>query len=180
MNLELLFNASLAIQLHVYSALLAFIVGALVLWKRKGTTNHKRWGKIWVVLMVLTALTSFFIHQIRLFGPFSPIHLISLGTMISLYLAVKQVRSGDVNSHQRSMKATYIGGMGIAGALAFAPGRLMYDVAIEPILNKLSLNGREMLDVSVFDGAWQLPLLVFAVIFIIVFVKSAYEFFKPN
>ena len=138
MNLEILFSAPLAIQIHVYAALLAFVVGALVLWRRKGTTNHKRWGKVWVALMVITAFTSFFINEIRLLGPFSPIHLISLGTLISLYFAIKNVRAGDIESHKRSMKTTFIGAMGIAGALAFAPGRLMYDVAIEPMISLLS------------------------------------------
>ncbi len=137
MNLEILFSAPLAIQIHVYAALLAFVVGALVLWRRKGTTNHKRWGKVWVTLMVITAFTSFFINEIRLLGPFSPIHLISLGTLISLYFAIKNVRAGDIESHKRSMKTTFIGAMGIAGALAFAPGRLMYDVAIEPMISLL-------------------------------------------
>ena len=137
MNLELLFNASPAIQIHVYAALLAFVTGAWVLWRRKGNSSHKRWGKVWVVLMVITASTSFFINEIRLLGPFSPIHLISLWTMIALYLAIKQVRSGNIESHKRSMKATFIGAMGIAGALAFAPGRLMYDVALEPMINLL-------------------------------------------
>ncbi len=139
MNLVILFNAPLAIQIHVYAAVLAFIVGTLVLWRRKGTAQHKLWGKAWVALMVLTALSSFFIHEIRLLGPFSPIHIISLATLFSLFFAVKQVRNGDVDSHQKSMKSTYIGAMGIAGALAFAPGRMMYEVAIAPLVNFLSL-----------------------------------------
>ena len=137
MNFELLFNASPAVQIHVYAALLAFVTGAWVLWRRKGTSSHKRWGKVWVVLMVITAFTSFFINEIRLLGPFSPIHLISLGTLFSLYFAIKNVRAGDIESHKRSMKTTFIVAMGIAGALAFAPGRLMYDVALEPMINLL-------------------------------------------
>ena len=178
MNLDILFNASPAIQLHVYAAILAFIVGALVLWQRKGTTNHKRWGKIWVVLMVLTAMTSFFINEIRLLGPFSPIHIISLGTMVSLLFAVKQARAGDITNHQRSMKATYIGGMGIAGGLAFTPGRLMYDVALEPTMSKLFSGDKGMSEVSIFDGYWQLPLLVFVVLVLVVFGKSVYQSFR--
>ena len=176
MNLELLFNASPAIQFHVYAAILAFIVGALVLWQRKGTRNHKRWGKIWVALMVLTALTSFFIHEIRVMGPFSPIHLISLGTLVSLFFAVQQARAGDIDNHKRSMKATFIGGMGIAGALAFTPGRLMYDVALAPTFGKLFFGSGSA--VSMFDGAWQLPVLVFAVMVLVGFRKSIFRLFR--
>lgn len=180
MNLEILFNASPAIQIHVYAAILAFFSGALVLWRRKGTASHKRWGKVWVALMVITALTSFFIHQIRLVGPFSPIHIISLGTLISLFLAVKQARAGDISNHQRSMKATYIGGMGIAGALAFAPGRMMYEVALAPTIDKLFSGNGGTSAFSVFDGAWQLPLLVFSVMVLVGFRKSIYRLFRSR
>ena len=175
MNLNILFNASPAIQIHVYAAILAFITGALVLWRRKGTANHKRWGKVWVALMVITALTSFFINEIRLVGPFSPIHIISLGTLLSLFLAIKAVRNGDIKSHKSSMKATYIGGMGIAGGLAFMPGRLMYDVALEPTMNKFFSGGVANPASSFFGGYWQLPLLVFVVLVLMAFRKSIYR-----
>jgi uncharacterized membrane protein len=39
------------------------------------------------------------------------------------------------------MKTTFIGAMGIAGALSFAPGRLMYDAALEPIISLLFSGG---------------------------------------
>ena len=87
--------------------------------------------------MVVTASTSFFIHEIRLVGLFSPIHLISVGTLFSLYFAVKRARNGEIKRHQRGMKATFIGGMGIAGALTFLPGRLMYEVVLEPAISLL-------------------------------------------
>lgn len=178
MNLEILFSAPLAVQLHVYAAMLAFIVGAIVLWRGKGTRQHKRWGKVWVVLMVLTALTSFFIHEIKLMGPFSPIHLISLGTMISLYLAVKQARQGDIENHKRSMKATFIGGMGIAGALAFTPGRLMYDVALAPMMSQF--DQYSLPTTSLFDGYWQLPVLIFTLLGLTAFRRSIIKLFTKK
>jgi len=42
------------------------------------TPLHRLLGKIWMVLMVITSLSSFFIHQIDLFYGFSPIHLLSI------------------------------------------------------------------------------------------------------
>lgn len=180
MNLELLFNSPPAIQLHVYAAILAFFVGAFVLWRRKGTANHKLWGKIWVFLMVFTALSSFFIHEIRLVGPFSPIHIISLFTLVSLYFAVKQVRSGDIEKHQRSMKATYIGAIGIAGGLAFMPGRRMYDVMIEPTITKLFSGEVGSPFLSLFAGHWQLPLLIIVVLTFAGFSKKIVRLFKSR
>jgi len=76
------------------------------------------------------------------------------------------------------MKATYIGGMGIAGGLAFTPGRLMYDVALEPTMSKLFSGDKGMSEVSIFDGYWQLPLLVFVVLVLVVFGKSVYQSFR--
>jgi uncharacterized membrane protein len=39
----------------------------------KGTATHRVAGRTWVVLMSAVALTSFFIHEIRLWGSWSPI-----------------------------------------------------------------------------------------------------------
>ena len=100
--------------------------------------------------------------------------------MVSLFFAVKQARAGDISNHQRSMKATYIGGMGIAGALAFTPGRMMYDVVLEPTMSKLFSGGEGMFEASIFDGYWQLPLLVFVVLVLVVFGKSVYRLFSAK
>jgi len=134
MNLHVLFSAPLAIQIHVYAAVLAAIIGAMVLWRRKGNATHKRWGKVWVGLMAVTASTSFFIHEIELLGPFSPIHLISAWVLYTLYTGVQEAKSGRIAQHQRTMKSTFIGGIGIAGLFTFLPSRMMYEVVIAPNL----------------------------------------------
>lgn len=180
MNLDILFAASLATQIHVYAALLAFALGLTVLWRRKGTNSHKRWGKIWVSLMAITALTSFFIHGIRLLGPFSPIHLISIATLISLYFAVKQARTGKINEHQRSMKNIFIGAMGVAGALAFMPGRMMFEVTLAPTLEKWFAEPALTSPITLFNGNWQLPVAVVSIFLLIAFWKFAYRFFAPK
>ena len=135
MNLDIIFDASLAIQIHVCAAILSAIIGALVLWRRKGTASHKRLGKVWVALMVVTAMSSFLIHEIRLIGWFSPIHILSVTTLIVLSRGVKQAKAGEINAHKRSMKGTYIGAIGIAGLFTFLPGRMMYRVVIEPVID---------------------------------------------
>ena len=138
MNLQVLFSAPLAIQIHVYAAVLASVIGAIVLWRRKGNTAHKRWGKVWVLLMGVTALSSFLIHETRLIGQFSPIHMISILTLFALYFGVQQARNGNIVQHQRIMKNIYIGGLGIAGAFTFLPSRLMYEVVIALIITTRS------------------------------------------
>ncbi|CUW42793.1 hypothetical protein B3286c1_0087 [Brucella vulpis] len=78
MNFEPLLNAPLAIQIHVTAVVPAAIIGLVIFLRRKGTKLHRALGRVWIVLMIATAISSFFIHQINLVGGFSPIHLLSI------------------------------------------------------------------------------------------------------
>ncbi|MBZ9799284.1 DUF2306 domain-containing protein [Mesorhizobium sp. ES1-4] len=78
MSLAPLFHASLLIQLHALAAIASILLGAVQLWRTKGDRLHQALGRVWVGLMALVALSSFFIWTIRLWGPFSPIHLLSV------------------------------------------------------------------------------------------------------
>ena len=74
MSLAPLLNAAPAIQLHAFSALAAFGLGAMQLAAPKGTLPHRTLGWIWVLLMVIVAASSFWIHELRVWGAWSPIH----------------------------------------------------------------------------------------------------------
>ena len=128
MTFEPLLTASPAIQIHVAAAIAAFALGGWVLFKPKGGPRHRLAGRLWVALMLVVALSSFFIHAIRLWGPWSPIHLISLGTLVSLAYGVQMARIRKIAAHQRTMQATYLGGLVIAGGFTFLPGRIMFEV----------------------------------------------------
>ncbi len=82
MSLAPLLNADPAIQLHAFAALAAFGLGAVQLAAPKGTLPHRTLGWIWVVLMVIVAASSFWIHELRLWGPWSPIHLLAIFTLV--------------------------------------------------------------------------------------------------
>ncbi len=128
MTLEPLATASPAIQIHVAAAIAAFGLGALVLFRRKGDRLHRAGGRIWVALMLVVCLSSFFIHTIRLLGPWSPIHILSVATLISLGSSVWLARSGRIEAHRRTMQSTFGGALIIAGLFSFLPGRIMHDV----------------------------------------------------
>lgn len=66
MSLSPLLDADPAVQIHASSAIAAFFIGAFVLWRRKGTGLHKALGRVWVVLMLVTATSSMFIHETRM------------------------------------------------------------------------------------------------------------------
>lgn len=126
MTLEPLLNAPPVIQIHAYAAIAAFAVGAVVLFGEKGDGRHMLLGRIWVGLMVAVALSSLFIWSIRLMGPFSPIHLLSIWTLISLWQAIGAARAKRITAHRKSMQQLYLGALVIAGFFTFMPGRLMH------------------------------------------------------
>ena len=103
MNLTPVVTASPVIQLHLLAAVLALGLGAVQLVLAKGTGPHRRLGYVWVGMMAVVALSSFVIFELRVWGPFSPIHLLSLLTLTSLYLAVRAARSGNINRHRLMM-----------------------------------------------------------------------------
>ena len=88
MSLEPLLAAPLATRVHAFAAMAAFALGAAQLAAPKGTVPHRTIGWIWVLLMVTVAMTSFWIHDLRVWGEWSPIHLLSIFTLIMLPAAV--------------------------------------------------------------------------------------------
>jgi uncharacterized membrane protein len=128
-SLAPLLNASPVIQVHAFSAMAAFALGIVQLSAPKGTLPHRTIGWIWVVLLTVIAVSSFWIHELKIVGPFSPIHLLSIFTLITLPLAVMHARRHRVQKHRNAMIAIFTGALVIAGLFTFVPGRIMYAVA---------------------------------------------------
>src|SRR5215211_3729504 len=95
-----LLNAAPAIQLRAFTAIAAYGLGFLQLAAPKGTIPHRTVGWIWVVLMLTVSVTSFWIHELRVLGPWSPIHLIAVFTVATLPLAVLHARRHNVIRHR--------------------------------------------------------------------------------
>jgi uncharacterized membrane protein len=132
MTLAPLLDAPSVIQIHVFAAITALAVGLVQLTAPKGTVPHRLIGWSWVVLMLAVAFSSFFIHLIRLWGPWSPIHLLSIFTLVTLPLAVGRAHRHDVRGHRNAMTALFMGALVVAGAFTFLPGRIMHAVAFGP------------------------------------------------
>jgi len=131
MTLEPLLHASPAIQIHAVAAIAAFVTGGVVLFRKKGGAIHKMLGRIWVLLMLMVVFSSFFIHTINLWGVWSPIHLLSVSTFVSLAYGLAAIRRRNVMVHKRIMQTTYVGALIIAGFFTFLPGRIMHDVLFD-------------------------------------------------
>src|SRR3546814_19870784 len=99
-----------------------------VLWRRKGTPAHRWSGRIWLIIMLVTVGSSFFIHELRTWGPWSPIHVLSVVTLILMLRAYVAIRKRQVVLHTELMKATYYNALLLATFFTFMPGRIMHEV----------------------------------------------------
>lgn len=132
MSLTPLLNAAPVIQLHAFAAMAAFALGLVQFAAPKGTLPHRTVGWIWVALMAIIAVSSFWIHGIRMVGPWSPIHLLSVLVLVMVPLALWYAHRHNVRGHMITMISVFIGGLVIAGAFTFVPGRIMHAVAFAP------------------------------------------------
>ena len=132
MSLAPLLAAPLAIQVHVFTVVPAFVIGTWqIFFSRKGAPRHRFWGYVYLTLMTITAIAAIFVQTILPDGPFwgfSPIHLFVPITLFGVFGALYGAKTHNIRLHRRSMLGVYIGGILIAGAFTLVPGRIMYDV----------------------------------------------------
>ena len=115
--------------IHLATVLIAFILGTFLLFQKKGTGMHRLIGKYFMVLMLVTAIIALFMPaQIgpKLLGHFGFIHLFCFLVLYSVPAAYFAVRKGNLVNHQANLIGVYVGGILIAGAFAFMPGRLLH------------------------------------------------------
>ena len=110
------------VALHLAAAIAALALGIAVLALRKGTWAHKALGRAWGALMLVVAISSFWITRD---GAFSWIHLLSVWVLVSLACALYFIRRGNVRAHRGFMVGVYLGLVG-AGLGALAPGRTLH------------------------------------------------------
>lgn len=106
---------------HAACAVVALVLGALLLWRRKGTAVHRVFGWLWVMLMAAVALSSFGIYRER----FSWIHLLSVLTLLSLVQGVRHARAHRVRHHRYTMLSLFFGALVITGLFTLLPQRLI-------------------------------------------------------
>jgi uncharacterized membrane protein len=113
------------IHLHLAASLLALAGILAVLALPKGAFAHRVFGRAAAACLMIAAISSFWI-QAR--GHLSPIHILSVVTLVNVPLAIWAVRRGRVAAHRGAMLAN-AGGLVIAGLFAtFAPGRYVHGI----------------------------------------------------
>ena len=126
--MELLFQESAPIPTHAMAAMAAVILGGLQLASAKGTTQHRVLGWSWALLMMYVSVSSLFISSLRLWGAFSPIHLLSVWTLFSLWMAIYHARKGNIRQHKIWMVLLYVLALLVTGLFTLWPGRVMHAV----------------------------------------------------
>ena len=123
--MELLFLETRPIPSHAITALLAVIIGAIQLASGKGTMQHRVLGYLWVSMMMYVSISSFFISEIHLWGTYSPIHLLSAWTVLTLCTGVYFARVGNIKAHQLNMQLLYGLALILTGLFTLLPNRVM-------------------------------------------------------
>lgn len=128
MSFQPLFNEGLLITFHALAALTALFLGIFQMVLPKGTGRHRILGYIWVTALTGVAISSFWIHGFRSFGPFSPIHLLSILTLVMLVVGIGHARQGRIHRHKRTMTLLFWLALVVTGGFTLFPGRIMHQV----------------------------------------------------
>ncbi len=113
-----------AVQLHLATVIPALPLGAWLFWRPvKSDAAHRIGGRVWALLMIVTAIDSFWIRTVT--GGIGPIHLFSVLTLVQLPRAIWFARNGQIDRHLTTMRGVYFGLLA-AGFFAMAPGRTLW------------------------------------------------------
>jgi len=128
MNLAPVWDAPLAVKIHLATVIPAFVIGTwLIFFSTKGARWHRGLGAIYLMLMTITAIAALFIRSINP-GQLSLIHLFVPLTLFGVFGALWNIRRGNIKGHRNAMLGLYVGGLLIAGGLTLLPGRLLHHV----------------------------------------------------
>ena len=115
--------------LHLTTILPAFVLGTISFVLKKGTNTHKIIGRLYMLLMLFTAIVTLLMPAHvgpQLLNHFGWIHLFSLLTIYTVPTAYFAIKKGNINKHK--MIGLYIGAILIAGVFTFMPGRYMHSL----------------------------------------------------
>jgi uncharacterized membrane protein len=97
------------IATHAFSALTSLLLGGWQLFfSVKGDAVHRFAGKVWVLLMLYVSVSSFWIRELRP-GRFSLLHILSVVTIVSVILGIRDARRGNLRGHIGNMRGSWIG-----------------------------------------------------------------------
>ena len=135
MSLQPLLDAPWVIQVHAFGAMAGFLLGIVQFTAPKGTLPHKTIGFVWILILSVVGVSSIFIRPsiypgLPITQWFSFIHIFTILTFWGVIEgSYRLIRGGPkLKKHSGPFLGLFIGGLVIAGAFAFLPGRIMNEV----------------------------------------------------
>ena len=119
---------------HLLAALIALPLGGYQLFRpTKGDPRHVLLGRLWAVLMIWVAITSFWLRDLNP-GEFSLLHILSVVTLVTVTLGVVMARRGNIPAHKGNMRGSWLGLCGaFIGAIAVPDRTIPTFVMSEPV-----------------------------------------------
>lgn len=112
------------IWLHLGTIAVALGLTPILLLRRRGDSRHRVLGWVWASAMFTTAALTFFVRVINP-GHLSPIHLLSLLTIVAVPRLVLQARRHRITQHRRGVRTVVTFALLLAGILTFPFGRML-------------------------------------------------------
>ena len=106
-------------SIHVTSAVISIVLGALVLLDAKGTLAHRALGVAYVLAMLMVNLSTLGLY--RLLGTFGPFHVLALISFVVLLIGMIPLfrrKKNWLQLHYRFMCGSYVGLLAAATAEA--------------------------------------------------------------
>ncbi len=125
MKFDPIFSAPPVVQIHLAAAVLALGFGTIMWLRPKGTKSHKFIGRLFMVLMLVTALSAIFIREINR-GSFSWIHIFVPLTLIGVGQALWAIKNRNIKAHVGHVRNLFFYALMIPGAFALFPGRRIW------------------------------------------------------
>ena len=116
---------------HLLTVVPCVFLGAFLLIVKKGNKLHRITGRVYMSLMMITAIITLFMPALvgpRLLNHFGFIHGFSFLTIYTVPTAIIAIKRGNVKSHQKKMVLLYFGAIIIAGGFTFFPGRYLHSI----------------------------------------------------
>jgi uncharacterized membrane protein len=112
------------VWLHLGTIAVALGLTPVLLLRRRGDDLHRVLGWTWASAMFITAALTFFVRVINP-GHLSPIHLLSLLTIVAVPRLVWQARGHRIAQHRRGVRTVVTFALLLAGVLTFPFGRML-------------------------------------------------------
>lgn len=118
-------EVSLAVKIHLYTISPAIFIGLYLLLGKKGTRLHIGLGFLWCFLMIVSAISTFFITG---YDTFHFLHFLAFFSVVGIVIGWIGIYKKRKRMHFVGMLSSYAGSV-IAGYFAvMTPGRYTYQL----------------------------------------------------